>query len=306
MNNPVMRSTPLEGVVGGTATGRSNSLLAVARYQLLRAALVRSNWAVLGLALVIAVGMTWLRRDVNTIDRVHTVPITSAWGTVVGVSTVIGAIMFFLPVVLPRLIAQDKKERTYELLMATPVAGRSYVGGRYLAWIVQSFGICLVALLGITATQYILHFSQPEKYGAPYLQTLWSVGLLLSLVSCFFYLGICFALYTLLPEIYDYLALVVVAIPAALSIFQVIPASFAYWDPTFSSTNSKIFADYKAAYATATNGATGDTASIFQQIAGQPPDITGLFISYPLWMALGIGLVALAGFIFDRWLRVQS
>lgn len=284
-----------------------NLLLSVARWQLFRTMRNIATWLIPLIALLGGIAATWIMRTPNTVAENQKLTVTSAWGAVIVVHLVMQSVFIMLPLFVSRLITQDKKERTYELIMSTSISTWAYVGGRYLALLIISSFTCLLALTGIAATATFLHLSQPDKFETPNLTTVGLVGVVMSLCGCFFFMSLCFSIYTLLPNLYDYFGLALIAGWVTVGSFSLIPSSLADWDPTFSTSNLVIFHQYNSllVHAIGQGGASAQPGLILQDVANRTPDLSGVLISYSLYALIGIGLVVLAGVIFDRFLRVD-
>lgn len=67
--------------------------------------------------------------------------------------------IFLVPALCMRLLAEEKKVRTFDLLLTSPVTSLSIVLGKYLATLVTIFGLLVVAMIYPVITSHMVSFS---------------------------------------------------------------------------------------------------------------------------------------------------
>lgn len=63
-------------------------------------------------------------------------------------------LIFITPALTMRLFAEEKKLRTFDLLLTSPVTSAQIVAGKYLAALTAIFGLCLISFLYPAATVF--------------------------------------------------------------------------------------------------------------------------------------------------------
>lgn len=67
--------------------------------------------------------------------------------------------IFLIPALTMRLISEEKKMRTFDLLLTSPISSFSIVMGKYLATIVVIFGLVVVSFIYPLITRHVFEFS---------------------------------------------------------------------------------------------------------------------------------------------------
>jgi ABC-type transport system involved in multi-copper enzyme maturation permease subunit len=300
------------------STRRLNPLLAVVSWELRRLRANRLNWVIAIAALLFFMGMIELK-------HVWLVPLKDGESTRI---TIIGASAFgllfefinvlllffgmFLPFVVTEAVARDAKQRTHELLMATPIPTWAFVWGRFVATFIVSLALAFVLLVAVALMSENFYLTQPG-YPAPNFIALGIVWTLIVLPATVLLNGISFALGTISPRL---------AVPMKLAaligwIVLFIQGDFIkdrlgqwlwYWNPTSAGVLQVLLPQFiqnllNSFKGTPTNAQLEQLAFQLQQ---QLPNLTPWVLPYLGLVAIGLALVAVASMRFERFRNVMN
>jgi ABC-type transport system involved in multi-copper enzyme maturation permease subunit len=322
------------GTPAQAAIERPHPLARVMAWELRRLRASRLLWVQALCFFALSLFLTWSQKIPLTLNHAGaTVPFysflagTSAWGLLLTLPT--GTLMLLgmlLPFVNADGVTQDRSRRTHELLLATALPTWAYVWGRYLAGLLLSLGMALLALAAILGMGLFLHLSitghpLPEignhiaDYPLPEignLMVIW-VGLIVSaavLVS-----SLSFALDTLLPRLTTLIKVAILLawflgsqVPSILfgdashaATFS-LPAWYTHWDPTSEAIAlglfSKYFTDFSNLASKATS--TAQTQHVLLMVENSLIDLGGWFAPHLLLAGFSLLLVLVAALAFKR------
>ena len=308
------------------ASQRPHPLLAVMTWELRRCFSRRATWWILLPAFgffLFVIWLLWIARFAGNAGfgngATFTVSVTSAEGLVVVLPTLTFLLALILPFVNADGIARDLKQRTYELLMSTPVPTGAYFWGRYAACVFLSLGLAVVLLVALLLMGLILHQTQAD-YPLPQFEAIvliWAVALAPTTI---FISNVSFALGTLLHRrsnlatlgmILSWFVCTVVlpVIPAAGS--GTVPSWYLHWEPTNIGMAALLQAPYSQRSSVILTNATigGSDSSIlsaFANLEQQMPDLGPWILPHLIWIGLGLALVLIARLSFKRYRNVPS
>jgi RNA polymerase sigma factor (sigma-70 family) len=216
-----------------------------------------------------------------------------------------------LPFVATEAVARDHRARVHELLMACAVPSWAYVCGRYLAGLIVSLGLALIALVAVLMTSPFLHLTL-AGYPAPdigLIFTIWAVAVLpatILLTSLGFTLG------TLWPRLASIIKIVImvgwVAILFGADVFDHGSTWFTYWSPTSYGivrvNVDQFLKNYQALVPSVPD--VNQHSRLALQLQQQLPDLQPWLFPHAALVVLGIALVALAALRFQRFRNVME
>ncbi|BCL79156.1 hypothetical protein ccbrp13_16210 [Ktedonobacteria bacterium brp13] len=255
---------------------------------------------------------------------------TSVWGLLMTLPT---GMLMLLGMLLPFVNAdgatRDLSRRTYELLMATALPTWAYVWGRYLAGLMMSLGMALLALAALLGMGLFLHLTitghplprignHIADYPLPetgFLMVIW-VGVIASaavLVS-----SLSFALGTLLPRLTMLVKIVIMAawflgsqVPSILFSHAAnfsLPAWYINWDPTSEGIALGLFPTYMADFSNLASNATStaQTQHNLLTVENALIDLGDWFAPHLLLAGFSLVLVLIVALAFKRSRNVLS
>lgn len=286
-------------------SGRTSLIWKVTRWELQRAAQLKINWLLPLAVLVGTVGVTLWRREPRTLDGGLVVTATTDWGTVMIVPLCMRMLTLLIPFMLPRLVTQDYRLRTHELIMATPVSTSAYIWGRYLSLLIICLSLALLVLGAVTGTLFYLHVAEPTNFPTPDYLTILQLWAIAGLPGLLLVSSICFAFYILVPGLFNFIIVPIVFFWALSIANSFVPLEFAGWDPTASSAVLVMFQDYFSSYtATLQSSANaGQAGQVLKTIAGQSPNLS--FIVLPSLVYLGATIISIVSttVLFEWFVR---
>jgi ABC-type transport system involved in multi-copper enzyme maturation permease subunit len=230
----------------------------------------------------------------------------------------------FLPFVTADGVSLDLKRRTHEILMTTPLPGRAYVWGRYLAAMLVAFGMACLLLLALLVTGVALHLHDANHYQAldlPGTIVIWAVVVL---PTTFVFSSLCFAFGLLLPRRTNLVkagavfAWFVIALVLQAFIFDQVRYSAGFdqgnapawwtayetWQPTNTDAGHLFIEQFlQHLNAIVTNGSLSDQAVQQRATAlwGQMPDLGAFLLAHMVWIVVSVAAVAAASLTFRRF-----
>jgi ABC-type transport system involved in multi-copper enzyme maturation permease subunit len=297
---------------------RPSPLLTVLTWEVRRLASNYINWGIplafLGFCLaLIYFKHSWGRPVVDgrvgeTILIVGTSAIGLPYQIVDGLLVFLGML---LPFVATEAVARDHRAGVHELLMACAVPSWAYVCGRYLAGLIVSLGLALIALVAVLMTSPFLHLTL-AGYPAPdfgLIFTIWAVAVLpatILLTSLGFTLG------TLWPRLASIIKIVImigwVAILFGADVFDHGGTWLTYWSPTgygiVRVNVDRFLKNYQALVPSVPD--VNQHARLALQLQQQLPDLQPWLFPHAVLVVLGIALVALAALRFQRFRNVME
>ncbi|EFH85263.1 hypothetical protein [Ktedonobacter racemifer] len=317
----------------GRVIQRSRLLVRVIAWELRRLRASRLLWLQALGFFALSLFLTWSGQIPLTLNHMKGTVLlygfvagTSAWGLFMTLS--IGTLMLLgvlLPFVNADGVTRDRSRRTHELLLATALPTWAYVWGRYLAGLLLSLGMALLALAAILGMGLFLHLTitghplpkignHIADYPLPEigsLMVIW-VGVIASatvLVS-----SLSFALGTLLPRLSMLVKIVILLawflgsqVPSILfsqashdATFS-LPAWYINWDPTSEGIALGLFHMYMADFSnltTATSAAQNQHNILV--VENSLIDLGGWFAPHLLLAGLSLVLVLIVALAFKR------
>ncbi len=226
----------------------------------------------------------------------------------------VGVLLLFLGMVMPFLtadaVAQDRKRRVHELLMAAPVRSATYIWGRYLAALLVSLSVAVLMAIATLAANVVLHLTV-RGYPAPNLVSWVPSWLVLVLPSVVLVGGIAFMLGALLPRWAMAMKVAVLLGWVATSLVVGIgrgSSQLDYWMPTASSALQHIMPSQvfdPALVRLYTDAATRADAAVQSQLALRlqetQPALGPWLIPHAGLLVLGLAAAAVAAAGFRRF-----
>jgi len=185
------------------AGNRPLPLLSVWSWEIRRVFAKRLNWG-FGLAsFIFFLGMLWFKHawEMGTETSFPFILYgTSAIGMLYEFTVVLMLVFaFILPFVVTEGVARDYKNRSHEMLMATPLPTSAYVWGRFLAVLTIGLAQAVLMLLAVLLMGSFLHLRN-AVYPQPILGNLISAWGLIVIPPTLLIAGIGFSLGTLWPR----------------------------------------------------------------------------------------------------------
>lgn len=299
-----------------TPDWRPRPLLAVMAWEARRLRASRSTWVMLALAFglfLLVVWLLWSLRFAGTSGfgdgTTFTVSVTSPEGLVMLLPIFSFLLALILPFVNADGTARDLKQRTHELLMATPVPSWAYIWGRYLACLLVSLGLAALLLAALLLMGYLLAQTQAD-YPLPQpaaIVSIWAAALVptTALIS-----SVSFALGTVLPRSSNLvkismilgwflIGLVLPSIPVGGS--GPVPGWYLTWEPTNIGMTTLLQAPYLHLSIVSANPISADTiVSALTNLEQQMPDLGPFILPHLVWAGLGLAAVGAVALSFNR------
>jgi ABC-type transport system involved in multi-copper enzyme maturation permease subunit len=247
-----------------------NSLLTVTRWELRRLVADRATWLVIGFALALCLVLAWIKHSWGrpVVDGVagETVLIvgTSRLGLpylmIEGLFVLLGPL---IPFVATEGVAHDYRQRTHELVLATPVSTNALLCGRYLAVLLVCLVMDLLLLGSVFLIGPLLHAFDPT-YPLP--DALLAVGIwMIAIVpGTVVVASVSFALGTTFPHVAGLLKLLPVSLWIGLVFLSDALDHGGTWFTVFNPTSYGIVRvhvdQFLAAYQTAAAGVNDPTS----------------------------------------------
>jgi hypothetical protein len=296
------------------ATPRNNPLFAVFAWELRRQAAGRFGWVLAGAAFVFFTGLLWFKHGwlISLKDGGERVLVqgSSALGLVHEV-VYVELLLFgmFLPFVMAEAVARDYKQRSHELVMATPIPTWAYVWGRYLAGLLTSLGFALELCLAALVANLILHLND-SAYPLPSPGALLLAWALTILPAAILLGSLSFVLGTLWPRRATALKLAVLVAWIMLVVLgeDRFPSWYPYWNPTSYGLAQASDAAFLQRYQAQAPAAAGEAerAALSRSLQDEPPDLRPWALPHLGLIALAVALVALAATRFRRFQNVRE
>jgi ABC-type transport system involved in multi-copper enzyme maturation permease subunit len=300
---------------------RSRLLVRVMAWELRRLRASRLLWLQALGFFALSLFLTWSGQTPLTLNHMKGTVLlygfvagTSAWGLFMTLST--GTLMLLgmlLPFVNADGVTRDRSRRTHELLLATALPTWAYVWGRYLAGLVMSLALALLALAAILVMGLFLHLTITDyplpQFGS--LLVIW-VGIIAS--AAVLASSLSFALGTLLPRLSTLVKIAIMVVwflgsqvpsilfgDASHAANFSLPDWYVYWDPTGEGSSLGLFSRYMTVFsnlASATSAAQNqhDILTVENSLI----DLGSWFVPHLLLAGCSLGLVLVAALVFKR------
>lgn len=208
-----------------------------------------------------------------------------------------------LPFVNADGVARDLKRRTHELMMTTSIATWAYVWGRYLSCLLASLGLALLLLAALLLGGLTDHLQDAALPFLPIGTTVASWAAM-TLPFTVFLSSVCFALGAWLPR---RTALLKIGVVAVWFLGNALPrggqiSAQPSWNPLTIETSSLLYNQGIAStdiFQKATSEAEFQKAMTL--LYNQLPDLGTWLVPHLAWAAVGLALVLLAAFTFQRF-----
>ena len=306
-----------------------NPLLGVLSWEIYRLTRKRSIWILSLIIFALFSFFTWvLKAQIgfsysNGVEGVRIlVNIGTAWGIAHILALPLLAIFgLLIPYIAAEGISLDLKRRTHELLMTTAIPTWAYLGGRFLAVLLVSFGLSGIMMVAVVVTPKVIGYGVPDLWAVLYL---W---LLMVIPAVILLSGVSFALTIWLPRFSNTIKIGVLVTWIGIAFVTTYIQPFsqhdngkymeidrqsitlaALFDPT-SSLMSKILDER---YQEAFSNKVFDPASIkivtqpeanfiYRTVAQSRPDVTPWLLPHFVLILVGLLLVLGAGSRFRRF-----
>src|SRR5260221_5771426 len=226
-----------------TMTRRIPSFLDVTAWEARRFLASRSNRRLIFLALALFLLFMWLFKYGDTVgfsrgpgfNFIFQVSGTTAWGLAGWFALFTALLSLLLPFMNAVGVAHDVKDRTYELLMSTPVPTWAYVTGRFLFCLLASLGLALLLLASVLLMGLVSHLTQKD-YLPPQVNFALTLWLIVILPSTMLLSSLSFALGTLLSRYANLAPLGIIVLWFLFSVVNApvfgLPSWYGTWEPT--------------------------------------------------------------------------
>ena len=226
-----------------TMTRRIPSFLDVTAWEARRFLASRANRRLILLALALFLLFMWLFKYGDTVGFssrpefyvAFQVSGTTAWGLAELFALFTALLALLLPFMNAGGVAHDVKDRTYELLMSTPVPTWAYVTGRFLFCLLASLGLALLLLASVLLMGLVLHLTQKD-YLPPQVNFALTLWLIIILPSTMLLSSLSFALGTLLSRYANLAPLGIIVLWFLFSFVNApifgLPSWYRTWEPT--------------------------------------------------------------------------